>query len=45
MIFYAEIYSREASNAKYELKSDTNELTVYFDPKISYVWFEESEVN
>ncbi len=33
MIFYAEIYSREASNAKYELKSDTNELTVYFDPK------------
>ena len=45
MIFNAEIYSREASNAKYELKSDTNELTVYFDPKISYVWFEESEVN
>ncbi len=45
MIFNAEIYSREASNAKYELKSDTNELTVYFDPKISYVWFVESEVN
>ena len=45
MIFNAEIYSREASNAVYTLKSDTNELTVYFDPKISYVWFVESEVN
>ena len=45
MIFHAEIYSREPSNAEYTLKSDTNELTVYFDPKISYVWFEESEVN
>ena len=45
MIFNAEIYSREASNAVYTLKSDTDKLTVYFDPKISYVWFVESEVN
>ena len=45
MIFNAEIYSRDSSNAVYTLKSDTDELTVYFDPKISFVWFVESEVN
>ena len=45
MIFDAEIYSRDSSNAVYTLKSDTDELTVYFDPKISFVWFVESEVN
>jgi len=45
MIFNAEIYSRESSDAVYTLKSNTNKLTVYFDPKISYVWFEEREVN
>ena len=45
MTFNAEIYSRDSSNAVYTLKSNTNELTVYFDPKISYIWFEESEVN
>ena len=45
MIFNAEIYSRDSSNAVYTLKSDTDELTVHFDPKISFVWFVESEVN
>ena len=45
MIFNSEVYSSESSDAVYTLKSNTNKLTVYFDPKISYVWFEEREVN
>ncbi len=45
MIFNSEVYSRDSSDGRYVVKSNTNKLTVYFDPKISYVWFEESEVN
>ncbi|RAO99095.1 hypothetical protein PW5551_06150 [Petrotoga sp. 9PW.55.5.1] len=45
MIFNSEVYSRDSSDAVYTLKSNTNQITVYFDPRISYVWFEESEVN
>ncbi len=45
LIFDGEIYSDSSDNNKYIVSSNTNKLTVYFDPKISYVWFEESEVN
>lgn len=45
MIFNSEVYSRESSDGRYVVKSNTNKIKVCFDPKISYVWFEESEVN
>jgi len=45
LIFNGEIYSDSSDNNKYIVSSNTNQITVYFDPRISYVWFEESEVN
>jgi len=41
MIFNGEVYSNDSNNARYTLKSDTEELTVKFYPKISYIEFEE----
>ena len=41
MIFNGEVYSDQSDDAVYTLKSNTNELTVRFYPKISYIEFEE----
>jgi hypothetical protein len=41
MIFNGEVYSNDSADAVYTLKSDIDELTVKFYPKISYIEFEE----
>lgn len=41
MIFNGEVYSDTSANAVYTLKSDTEELTFKFHPKISSIEFEE----